>query len=79
MPPGTRRPKRKPLSSPHANQTKEKPPANSSGSSKTPRDPACGRGHLTHDPAVVAIIDKLSSLMRLDPYEAHDQCAKRAL
>jgi hypothetical protein len=31
-----------------------------------------------HDPAVVAVIDKLSSLMRLDPYAAHDQCARRA-
>jgi hypothetical protein len=42
------------------------------------QDPQCGRSHLAHDPAVVAIIDKLSSLMRLDPYEAHDACARRA-
>jgi hypothetical protein len=28
-------------------------------------DRACGRGRLAHDPAVVAVIDKLSSLMRL--------------
>jgi hypothetical protein len=42
------------------------------------RDPQCGRGRLTHDPAVVAVIDKLSSLMRLDPFEAHDACARRA-
>jgi hypothetical protein len=41
-------------------------------------DPQCGRGRLTHDPAVVAVIDKLSSLMRLDPYAAHDECASRA-
>jgi hypothetical protein len=41
-------------------------------------DPSCGRGRLAHDPAVVAVIDKLTSLMRLDPYEAHDQCARRA-
>jgi hypothetical protein len=43
------------------------------------QDPACGRGRLAHDPAVAAVIDKLSSLMRLDPYEAHDQCARRAV
>jgi len=42
------------------------------------RDPQCGRGRLTLDPAVVAVIDKLQSLMRLDPFEAHDACAKRA-
>jgi hypothetical protein len=42
------------------------------------RDPQCGRGRLPHDPAVVAVIDKLSSLMRLDPYEAHGGCARRA-
>jgi hypothetical protein len=42
------------------------------------QDPQCGRGRLAHDPAVVAVIDKLSSLMRLDPYEAHDECASRA-
>jgi hypothetical protein len=42
------------------------------------RDPKCRRGRLPHDPAVVAVIDKLSSLMRLDPYEAHDECARRA-
>jgi hypothetical protein len=41
-------------------------------------DPSCGRGRLAHDPAVVAVVDKLHSLMRLDPYEAHDACAKRA-
>jgi hypothetical protein len=41
------------------------------------RDPQCGRGRLPHDPAVVAVIDKLSSLMALNIYEAHDQCAKR--
>jgi hypothetical protein len=42
------------------------------------RDPQCGRGRLASDPAVVAVIDKLSSLMRLDACEAHDQCARRA-
>jgi hypothetical protein len=41
-------------------------------------DPACGRSRLAHDPAVVAVIDKLSSLMRLDSFKAHDECAKRA-
>jgi hypothetical protein len=42
------------------------------------RDPACGRGRLAHDAAVVALVDKLHSLMRLDHYEAHGQCARRA-
>jgi hypothetical protein len=42
------------------------------------RDPQCGRGRVAHDPAVVAVIDKLSSLMRLDPFNAHDECARRA-
>jgi hypothetical protein len=42
------------------------------------QDPQCGRGRLTHDPAVVAVTDKLSSLMRLDPLKAHDACARRA-
>src|SRR5262245_12315531 len=42
------------------------------------RDAACGRGRLTQDPAVVAVIDKLSSLMAIDPFRAHDECAKRA-
>jgi hypothetical protein len=42
------------------------------------RDPECGRGRLTHDPAVVTVIDKLQSLMRLDPFEAHAACARRA-
>ena len=42
------------------------------------RDPQCGRGRLTHDPAVAAVIDKLQSLMRLNPFEAHDACARRA-
>jgi hypothetical protein len=42
------------------------------------RDPQCGRGRLPHDPAVAAVIDKLSSLMRLDPYAAHGECAKRS-
>ncbi|MFZ1102058.1 MAG: hypothetical protein WAN86_04300 [Hyphomicrobiaceae bacterium] len=41
-------------------------------------DPACGRSRLAHDPAVVAVIDKLSSLMRLAPCEAHDECSRRA-
>jgi hypothetical protein len=40
------------------------------------RDPACGRSRLSSDPAVVAVVDKLSSLMRLGAYEAHDQCAR---
>jgi hypothetical protein len=42
------------------------------------RDPQCGRGRLPHDPAVVAVIDKLQSLMRLDPFEAHGACARHA-
>ncbi len=42
------------------------------------RDPQCGRGRLMHDPAVVAVIDKLASLMVLDPFEAHVACARRA-
>jgi hypothetical protein len=41
--------------------------------------PQCGRGRLTHDPAVAAVIDKLGSLMRLDPFEAHAECARRAV
>jgi hypothetical protein len=41
-------------------------------------DPACGRHRLSEDPAVVAVIDKLASLIRLDAYQAHDQCARRA-
>ena len=41
------------------------------------RDPQCGRGRLPHDPAVAAVIDKLQSLMRLNPFEAHDACATR--
>jgi hypothetical protein len=41
-------------------------------------DLQCGRGRLAHDPAVVAVVDKLQSLMRLDPYAAHDACARRA-
>jgi hypothetical protein len=42
------------------------------------RDPRCGRGRLAHDPAVVALVDKLSSLMRLDSFVAHDECASAA-
>jgi hypothetical protein len=42
------------------------------------RDPNCGRGRLTHDPAVAAVVDKLRSLMALDPYDAHEECAWRA-
>jgi hypothetical protein len=42
------------------------------------RDPQCGRGRLAHDPAVAAVVDKLSSLMRLDPCAAHRACATRA-
>jgi hypothetical protein len=42
------------------------------------RDPACGRARLAQDPAVAAVVDKLSSLMRLDPRDAHEQCARRA-
>jgi hypothetical protein len=41
-------------------------------------DPECGRGRLAHDPAVVAVVDKLHSLMRLHASEAHDQSAARA-
>ena len=41
-------------------------------------DPVCGRGRLSQDPAVVAVIGKLSSLMCLDPFKAHDACARRA-
>ena len=41
-------------------------------------DPQCGCGRLTHDPAVVAVINKLSSMMVLDPFEAHDECARSA-
>ncbi|MFZ1104123.1 MAG: hypothetical protein WAN86_14990 [Hyphomicrobiaceae bacterium] len=41
------------------------------------RDPRCGRGRLPDDPAVVAIIDKLQSLMRLDLFKAHGACARR--
>jgi hypothetical protein len=41
------------------------------------QDPQCGRGRLAFDPAVVAVIDKLASLMRLDPFKAHDECARR--
>jgi hypothetical protein len=41
-------------------------------------DPECGRGRLAHDPAVVAVVDKLHSLMRLDPFNAHDERARRA-
>ena len=40
--------------------------------------PNAGAAASPQDPAVVAVIDKLSSLMRLDPYEAHDECARRA-
>jgi hypothetical protein len=40
-------------------------------------DPQCGRGRLTHDPAVAALIDKLSSLISIGIYEAHGECAKR--
>jgi hypothetical protein len=42
------------------------------------RDPACGRHQLTHDPAVVALVDKLASLMRIPATAAHDECARRA-
>jgi hypothetical protein len=42
------------------------------------RDPACtGTDFVRADPAVVAVVDKLSSLMRLDPFEAHRRCSQR--
>ena len=42
-------------------------------------DPACkGTAWVCADPAVVAVIDKLQSLMRLDAFQAHRLCSERA-
>jgi hypothetical protein len=43
------------------------------------RDPACkGTDWVCSDAAVVATVDKLQSLMRLDAFQAHRICAERA-